>query len=62
MGGLGVSANSSKGSGSEGSAYSSMKKEASSSKFGSFKSSRDIAFTSSIGSGRRYVSVLLFKE
>ena len=62
IGGLGVSANWSKGSGSEGSASSSMKKGASSSKSGSSKSSRDVAFTSSIGSGKRYDSVLLFKE
>ena len=62
MGGLGVSANSSKGSGSEGSASSSMKKGVSSSKSDSSKSSRDAAFTYSIESGKRYDSALLFKE
>ena len=62
MGCLGVSANSSKGLDSEGSASSSMKKGAYSSKSGSYKSSRDAAFTSSIGSGKRYYSALLFKE
>ena len=61
MGGLGVSANSSKGSGSEGSTSSSMKKGASSSKSGSSKSSRDVAVTY-IGSRKRYDSALLFKE
>jgi len=39
-----------------------MKKGASSSKFGSSKSSRDAAFTSYIGSDKRYDSALLFKE
>ena len=39
-----------------------MKKGVSSSKSGSSKSSRDAAFTSSIGSGKRYDSALLFKE
>jgi len=62
MGGLGVSANSCKGSGSDGSASSSVKKGASSSKSGSSKSSRDAAYTSSIGSSKRYDSALLFKE
>ena len=62
MGGLGVSANSSKGSGSEGSTSPSMKKGVSSSKSDSSQRSRDAAFTSSIGSGKSYDSALLFKE